>query len=1150
MKHVLTQFLVATFICILHSPWARAQRELRDIPDPDPTLERQTFVLDPAVEVNLFAADPAIAKPIQMNFDASGRLWVASSSVYPQIEPGQSADDKIVVLEDSDGDGHSDSTSVFADGLLIPTGVEPGDGGVYVANSTELLHLTDSDGDGRADRRRVVLSGFGTEDTHHILHTFRWGPGGLLYFNQSIYIHSHIETPHGIRRLGAGGVWHFRPETMELDVYMRGLVNGWGHHFDPWGQSFVTDGAGGQGINYTFPGAVFETAKNEVRILGGLNPGSPKYCSAEIIGGRHLPDAWQGNILTNDFRANRVCRFVIEESEAGYTARQVADLVRAKSVAFRPIDVKQGPDGAIYIADWYNPIIQHGEVDFRDPRRDHVHGRIWRVTLRDRPTTELPNLAVMDTDGLLDQLKAPEQFTRQRAKRRLKQQGAERVTPRLASWVASLDPDAADYEHHRLEGLWTYQALDAVVPELLDDLLTSNDHRVRAAATRVLYHWQARIDDAEARASARAIDEHPRVRLEAVRVLGRVGTPKAVVSAMRALDWPVDRFLDHALWLTARETSGAWLAPVVDGQIAFDSPEHTVFAVEAVDSERVVPIAARLAAESKSGDEVRHRALVLLARHGGPAELDLVLNAVLATTLSADQRRGLLDDLVHARETRGVRPNQSRERIIALVGNNDRQIAAVAVEAVGRWQIDSAWEKMRHLAVADDASPAIRTAAARSLALLRPDEAIDTLTQLASDGEPTDLRRSAIEVLATLDISRAATEAARLLGDDVSVANTAAVVAVFATRKSGPAALAEALDRNATSIPAEAARRGLRAAAAAGDEAVVLVAAIRKSGGLVTGGVPLDAERLVALVTAVGQRGDAMRGEEVYRREELACQSCHAIGGAGGLVGPDLSSIGGAAQVDYLVEAVLLPNKIVKENYHSRIVATDEGLILTGIPVQRANEVLKLRDAEGRVMDIPIASIENEGEGPSLMPDGLADTLAEGELVDLVRFLSELGKVGPFSLPPADLVRRWQRPVPYEGQIEEWYVNNGESSAPLRTSTVDWTPVYSKVSGELPLADIASYAAGGEDRPVSVLRCQLDVEVGGVLRLAVGDPSGVRLWIDDEPVAGSELFTAEVAAGVHIVTVEVVRSPQRSGVRLERVETPSSSLRARWLTGP
>ena len=204
-----------------------------------------------------------------MNFDPAGRLWIASSEVYPQIKPGQVANDKILVLEDRDGDGKAEKTTVFADGLLIPTGVEPGDGGAYVANSTELLHLKDTDGDGKADRTRVVLSGFGTEDTHHILHTLRWGYDGMLYFNQSIYIHSHIETPHGVRRLGGGGIWQFRPETMELEVFIRGLVNPWGHHFDRWGQSFATDGAGGEGINYCLPGAYYVTAPDAVRILQG-----------------------------------------------------------------------------------------------------------------------------------------------------------------------------------------------------------------------------------------------------------------------------------------------------------------------------------------------------------------------------------------------------------------------------------------------------------------------------------------------------------------------------------------------------------------------------------------------------------------------------------------------------------------------------------------------------------------------------------------------------------------------------------------------------------------------------------------------------------------------------------------------------------------
>ena len=268
------------------SPVAFGQRAPFPIPDPDPEIERKSFVVADGFEVNLFAADPLIAKPLQINFDPAGRLWIASSEVYPQIKPGAVANDKVLIVEDRDHDGRADSTTVFARGLLIPTGIEPGDGGAYVANSTELLHLKDTDGDGKADATRVVLSGFGTEDTHHILHTLRWGYDGMLYFNQSIYIHSHIETPHGVRRLGGGGIWQFRPETMELEVFIRGLVNPWGHHFDRWGQSFATDGAGGEGINYCIPGAYYCHGPRRRADLERAQSGQPQVLRAR---GRQRP---------------------------------------------------------------------------------------------------------------------------------------------------------------------------------------------------------------------------------------------------------------------------------------------------------------------------------------------------------------------------------------------------------------------------------------------------------------------------------------------------------------------------------------------------------------------------------------------------------------------------------------------------------------------------------------------------------------------------------------------------------------------------------------------------------------------------------------------------------------------------------------------
>lgn len=502
----------------LISPCVFAQRNLKDIPSPDPELERKTFIVPEGFEVNLYAGDPQIAKPIHMNFDAEGRLWIASSEVYPHIKPGQKPTDKILVIDDKNRDGVADSTTVFADGLLIPTGVLPDDrGGAYVVNSTELLHLQDTDRDGVADRRRIALSGFGAEDTHHLLHTLRWGHDGAIYMNQSIYIHSHVETPAGVKRLNGGGIWRYKPDDYQLDVYCRGFVNSWGHHTDRWGQSFATDGAYGEGINYVFPGAVFVTAVGAKRRLQGLNPGSPKHCGLEILSGSHLPEDWRGTMVTNDFRAHRVCRFVVTEDGSGYASRQEVEVIKSSHVAFRPIDVKMGPDGAIYIADWYNPIIQHGEVDFRDPRRDHVHGRIWRVSAKGRPLVDRIDWKNSTIPQMLDYLKSPEDWIRLHAKLLLRVRGSDRVLPALNDWVAAIEGGDEAANHLRLEALWLYEALGAPNIELLRRLLRSDDHRIRAAAIRVATYWRDQLDDPFAVFAAAARDEHPRVRLEAVR---------------------------------------------------------------------------------------------------------------------------------------------------------------------------------------------------------------------------------------------------------------------------------------------------------------------------------------------------------------------------------------------------------------------------------------------------------------------------------------------------------------------------------------------------------------------------------------------------------------------------------------------------------
>jgi len=1134
----------AALALLLIGTTVQAQRAPFAIPDPDPEIERKSFIVADGFEVNLFAADPILAKPIQMNFDPQGRLWVVSSEVYPQIEPGQTANDKVLVLEDRDGDGKAERTHVFAEGLLIPTGIEPGDGGAYVANSTELLHFEDTNGDLKADRKRVMLSGFGTEDTHHIIHTLRWGYDGQLYFNQSIYIHSHIETPHGVRRLGGGGIWEFRPETMELDVFIRGLVNPWGHHFDRWGQSFATDGAGGEGINYCLPGAYYFTAPDAVRILQGLNPGTPKDCGLEVASGRHLPDDWQGNLLTNDFRGNRVCRYVITEDGAGYASREQAELIKTKHVAFRPIDIKMGPDGAIYIADWYNPIIQHGEVDFRDPRRDHTRGRIWRVTAKNRKLVERPKLVDAPVESLLEALKAPEDWTRQQAKRVLKERGAEKVVPALAAWVKALDPNDPHFEHRRLEALWTYQSLDVVEPELLSTLLHSKEPRVRTAATRVVSHWLPRLSDPGALLAERAVDDFPRARLEAVRALAHLPQPQSATVALRALDKPVDRFLDYALWLTSRQLESLWLPEVQAGKLDFvGSPAHLIFALKAVNSPAIVkPLVALLQSGQvpKDQEESVH---TLVATLGAPQDLTMVYKlATTSDTEPAARRAALLRALMRATEQRKVRPEGDLSTLGRAVESGDDGLRAAAARAIGLWQVKPLRDRLVALAKEKATADAVRHAAIEGLALFHDAEGRQAIEALTGDDAPARTQSAALAALVSLDAKAGATKAVAWLADPKHADGAAEVVSRFMQLKNGPVVLAEALANK--SLPADTAKLAARAARATGREDPKLIDALNKAGGLSGTPAPPTPEQVAQLVADAAKQGDAARGEAIFRRKDLNCLKCHAVAGAGGQVGPSLESVGASAPADYLVDSLLQPNKAVKENYHSMVVATNDGRIINGIKIRQTGSELVLRDAEDREVSIPRDTIEEQKTGGSLMPAGLADTLTRNELVDLVRFLSELGKIGPYSVGKARVVRRWRVLEP-TAEAARILGSSSPSPSAFQDAKLTWEPAYSQVSGVLPLEAVPAVKPNN----LGFARAQIDVSTAGKVRLAFNSANGLSVWLDDTPVTAQGELTLDLSAGVHTVTLAVDPSKRGDGIRCALEDVEGSPARAQIVVG-
>lgn len=1143
----IVQFLVCLFAVAvgLDSTTLWAQRNLKDIPDPDPELERKSFQIADGFEVNLYAADPLFAKPIQMNFDPQGRLWIASSEIYPHIAPGQPATDKILVIEDTDHDGVADQTRVFADGLLIPTGVEPGDGGVYVANSTELIHLSDSNGDGKADSKRVVLSGFGTEDTHHIIHTFRWGMDGALYFNQSIYIHSHVETPWGVRRLGGGGIWQFRPDSLRLEVFARGLVNTWGHHQDDWGQSFATDGAGGEGINFMFPGSVYLTAPGATRIMKGLNPGSPKFCGLEIVSGTHFPESWRGNLITNDFRGHRVCRFVLSEDGSGYAAREQAEVIKTDHDAFRPIDVKMGPDGALYIADWYNPIIQHGEVDFRDSRRDHTHGRIWRVTAKGRHLAPYRNLTNASNAELLAVLKTAEAAQRQHAKRVLQERGADKVLPDLTSWTLALDAVSPGFEHERLEALWVYQSLNSPRLDLLDQVLKSPEPKARAAAIRVLAAWKSEVERPLDRLATGIADDHPRVRLEAVRALSEFPSIASAELALLALDRPLDANLDFALWQTLRDLQASWLPAVKKGEIVFGGEVRKLtFALNAVGAPGVVAPLVELLKSGKVSPTEQEQVLSLIAALGGPDELGLVVTTILALPVSPEKTTlctRVFNTLAEASTRRKIIPSGDLGGIVSLLGGTNELDMAIC-RAAGAWNVRSTEPIIRTIAFSNSSAAG---AAIQAMTAFGGAENTAELKKLGQSAGSIATRMLAIQGLLALAPDLGAELAVDLLANLKPQEDPTPLFASLWQTKSGPDKLLLSLrDRK---IPADVAKIGVRTARIAGRDLGQVVVALTTSGGLNAPLTEIPSDQLLAMVNQVREQGNPMRGEAIFRRQETLCLRCHAISGAGGQVGPDLTSIGASAQVDYLIESLLLPNKAVKENYHSLVVETQAGKILNGVKIRENANELVLRNAEDVEVSIPISEIAERMNGGSIMPAGLTDTLTQTEIIDLVRFLSELGKLGPYAPSPIRVARRWQALDPNTPGLAEILI-----SAPagiVNRRDLVWSPFYSSVSGDLPLADppVVTYPIGGVK--AVIVRAQLEVTSAGQVGFAVPAIDGLSMWVDESPVPVNQHVSIDLKPGIHTVTLRAELATRKSALRIELEDVAGSPAQVRWVSG-
>lgn len=979
-----------------------------------PEEEMAAFKVLDGFSVNLFASEAdGVVKPIQMRWDERGRLWIACAPSYPQIKPGERANDYVLVCEDTDGDGRADKFTKFVEGLFMPTGIELGDGGLYVAQGTELLHFKDTDGDGRADASRIVLGGFGTADSHQMINCLNWGFGGELWFTQGHHIYSRVETPYGVETLNRSGVWRWRPRTARLDPFFQWSsagANCWGVVTTKYGQPFHKSGAN-VGAYYSTPGLVRSTLGVNSQSMN-LFTANAKQVGMEIIGSSHFPREMQGRVVIGGYYANCLEQYDLRLEDGVFVSSPLPNIIQTRNNTFRPVEVRTGPDGAIYVADWYNPIIGHYQASYRHPDRDKEHGRIWRVSYKGAPLVKAASLANAVTAGLLEQLDSPERWTANQAKRLLFERDTTEVTAALDAWVPKLSSEDEAGEYRRLQALSLYEAHETPRPALLKSLLRSNNPQIRAYATRTLSTWarDGRIPGALELLELQISDDDPIVRLEAIVAASYMTESKAAVIAARALDKPFNAYHQHALTKTLNATMPIWGPLLTADQFNFEKDEHLIFALQNSWAENGVAPSASVGSEPNkvqsgrppSGNELPSPSLIMRRRverfENDPARQKLWLRSLAVLATAADlqfifergaEEPAVLAALASSPSLRRSRPKEAVQMIEPLFKSSNVALRNQAVRLAGVWRLRDFLEPIRMTALDTKRSEDERKSALTALGGYG-DAATPALLSVIGGTESAVLKAAALEAFVLGTPDAAARHALGKMKGVTQKEDALSLLRSMLARAEGRDAFVKVLS-STEALPRGSARVVLDAVNQLGLNDRKLSQVLMNLAGL-NAALPAYTKSFVAaLARAAETIGDAGEGRKIFER--TGCVGCHMPGASQSKIGPDLSTISRGMPIDMIIAEVIWPALNVKEGYEAVAVTMKDGTILSGFKQTETSDTVGVRDmASGKVTSIRRSDTTKIQTGGSLMPDGLTADLTEQEMAHLFRYLSELGK--------------------------------------------------------------------------------------------------------------------------------------------------------------
>jgi putative membrane-bound dehydrogenase-like protein len=959
----------------------------------------------PGFEVKLFAAEPDIINPISFTVDERGRLWVVECYEYPKRTPvGRKPRDRIKILEDTKGTGRADRVTIWAEGKDLPrfdlaTGIEVGHGGAFLGAAPYLLFLRDTKGAGRCDVHEVLLRGFGSQDTHETLNTFQWGPDGRLYGLHGIFTQSKV----GDIRLNAA-VWRYGMHERKFDIFAEGTSNPWGLDFDSYGQAFLTACVIPHAFHMIPGGTYIRQAGSSLNpyAFGLLREISDHLHHAEsgwahagalVLQGDAIPPEYQGSLLMGSIHGCSIKRDVLERNGSTFVARHAPDFLVSGDKNFRPINMRWGPDGSIYVIDWHdqNPCHQAAPDSW-----DMTHGRIYKIQRVGTRSDPSPDLAKKSSRELVELLRDDNPWWHRTALRLLGERRDSSVAPLLEDLALN-----GKQEAHCLRGLWGLYAVGALDEALGRRILHHESSWVRSWGVRLLGE-PGRVSESILERLVQMAEEEqsPNVRLQLASTAGRLraqNTLPLVHNLMQHKEDARDPCIPLMLWL-AYEPRVAVQPGTILEWLKTHAPNNPLVT-----------------------DEIVPRTVRRLVATGKFEDLTASL-AFAGDVKDSAVRRRALEGLVEATENRQLETPQEWKAVSAsLLKDEDRLVSRLTRRLAVRFHdLEALRDSMT---VAQDARRPVaeRIDAIRDLATTQAKEALRPLEEILEREENTELLCEACRGLAAYDDPRIAR--AVLAGwKRYSSAVRAEVVSLLAGRREWATELLAAVGRkdllrtdlnNNTILRI----RGLR------DKQ--LNAQIESVWGRVRDSTPAELNLLIERMrsTLAESRVSADRGRKVF---EDHCAKCHRFEGRGHEVGPNLD--GAARDIDYLLINILDPNRVVGQPYYSRFVTLKDGRVETGLLAAEDAQSITLKTENDALKVIPRKSIEGiTVQEKSVMPEGLNNNMSVQDFRDLIRylmanpFLTDVAVAGPFTReeaaafehggPPHAAGLTWSRPV-------------------------------------------------------------------------------------------------------------------------------------------